>query len=205
MNEQMRDRMILPVAIPVGAVAFIFVVAFGMSRILLNVPKEIATAVALMTAFNLMAVFTFVATRTSKLSAAVLAPLLAVAFIPVLIGGAVATGAVTLKDDNEKKAVSVPTVEISAKDLAFSTDELSVPAGKPFRISFNNQDSAPHNVAIYMSETDSTAVFVRPFFTGPKKMTWDVPPISEGSYIFKCQVHPNMKGTLQAASSSEAP
>src|SRR5688572_15618848 len=40
-------------------------------------------------------------------------------------------------------------VRISANDLAFSTSTLTAPAGKPFQIAFDNQESAPHNVAIY--------------------------------------------------------
>jgi plastocyanin len=200
LNQQLRDRVLLPVAIPLGALSFIFLVAFGLSRILLKVPKEIATAVALMTAFNLVVLFAFTATRKARLTPAMIVPMLGVGLVPVLIGGAVAGGVVTLKEQGEKEHVAASvTVELSAKDLSFSTDQLSVPAGKPFKLAFDNKDSVPHNVAVYKQETDASPVFVRPFFIGPKKMTWDVPPIQEGSYIFRCQVHPTMKGTLVAA------
>ena len=38
---------------------------------------------------------------------------------------------------------------IAAKDLKFSTSTLSAPADEPFQIVFDNQEGAPHNVAIY--------------------------------------------------------
>ena len=43
---------------------------------------------------------------------------------------------------------------IAAKDIKFVQSEVKVPAGKPFQLTFDNQESAPHNVAIY---TDSSA------------------------------------------------
>ena len=43
---------------------------------------------------------------------------------------------------------------IVAKDIKFVTTEVKVPAGKAFQLTFDNQDGAPHNVAIY---TDSSA------------------------------------------------
>jgi plastocyanin len=87
-------------------------------------------------------------------------------------------------------------VAISAKDLKFSTDRLSGPANKPFQIAFNNEEGAPHNVSIYKDESASEKVLVEEPFSGPKAVTYNVPALAPASYFFRCDVHPDMKGTL---------
>ena len=88
-------------------------------------------------------------------------------------------------------------VAISARDLKFSTDRLSGPANKPFQIAFNNEEGAPHNVSIYKDESASEKVLVEEPFGGPKAVTYNVPALAPASYFFRCDVHPDMKGTLE--------
>jgi plastocyanin len=85
---------------------------------------------------------------------------------------------------------------ISAKDLKFSTTALSAPANKPFQIAFDNQEGAPHNVAIYRDSSASAKVFGKDPFSGPAVVTYDVPALTGGTYFFRCDVHPNMSGQL---------
>jgi plastocyanin len=85
---------------------------------------------------------------------------------------------------------------ISAKDLAFATNTLSAPAGKPFQIAFDNQESAPHNIAIYRDGSASEKLFGSDPFSGPALVRYDVPPLAAGTYFFRCDVHPNMSGQL---------
>jgi plastocyanin len=87
-------------------------------------------------------------------------------------------------------------IQLAAKDLKFSTATLSAPAGKSFQIQFNNQESAPHNVAIYKDQSASEKLFGQDPFGGPKTVTYQVGPLTAGSYFFRCDVHPDMKGTL---------
>ena len=87
-------------------------------------------------------------------------------------------------------------LQISAKDIKFSTDRLEAEAGKPFAIVFDNQESAPHNVAIYTDESASEKVLVEEPFAGPKTVTYDVPALDAGEYFFRCDLHTNMTGTL---------
>ena len=95
------------------------------------------------------------------------------------------------------KSVDPNALQISSKDLKFSTDKLVAPAGKPFQIVYDNQEAAPHNVAIYTDQSASRKVFVEDPFGGPKKVVYDVPAIAAGSYFFRCDIHPDMKGTLE--------
>jgi plastocyanin len=88
---------------------------------------------------------------------------------------------------------------IVAKDLQFSTAALTAPAGEPFQITFDNQDGAPHNVAIYRDPSATDKVFVEEPFGGPAVVIYDVPALETGEYFFRCDVHPDMKGTLSIA------
>jgi len=86
---------------------------------------------------------------------------------------------------------------ITAKDLRFDRAEVAVPAGKPFELTFVNQESAPHNVAIYTDASASRAVYQGEIF-GTGTRVYAVPALDAGSYLFRCDVHPDMKGTIVA-------
>lgn len=89
-------------------------------------------------------------------------------------------------------------LRISAKDNRFSTAALSAPAGEPFQIAFENQESAPHNVAIYRDASAAEKVFGEDPFSGPSSVVYEVPAIEAGTYFFRCDVHPDMNGELTA-------
>jgi plastocyanin len=87
-------------------------------------------------------------------------------------------------------------LQISARNLQFSTTTLTAPADEPFKIQFENQEGAPHNVSIYNDESRSQTIFRQDPISGPQTVTYDVPATPAGSYLFLCDVHPDMKGTL---------
>lgn len=89
-------------------------------------------------------------------------------------------------------------VAIAAVNIAFTKHELQVPAGKPFKIAFDNQDTVKHNVAIFPQGDLSKHLFMGQLVDGGTKTTYDVPALQAGAYDFICSVHPNMKGTLAA-------
>jgi plastocyanin len=97
-------------------------------------------------------------------------------------------------------ATSVPgpagaSVSIVAKDIKFTTPDVTVAAGQPVIIEFDNQDGAPHNVAI--SDTSGASVF-KGEIVSSTKVTYSVPALAAGTYPFICEVHPDMKGTITA-------
>jgi plastocyanin len=93
-------------------------------------------------------------------------------------------------------SIDPDALRISAKDLVFSTSTLSAPADEPFQIAFDNQESAPHNVAIYRDSSATEKVFGSDPFSGPAVVTYDVPALAPGTYFFRCDVHPDMSGQL---------
>ena len=85
------------------------------------------------------------------------------------------------------------TVTIVARDLKFATPAVAAKAGSPFTITFDNEDGAPHNIAI--SDASGTKVFKGDIVAG-KLVDYQVGALSAGTYGFICEVHPDMKGTL---------
>jgi plastocyanin/uncharacterized membrane protein len=85
-------------------------------------------------------------------------------------------------------------------EQSFSSDRLNAPAGEPFSLAFDNEDDGvPHNVAIYTDDSAAQSLFVGDLVDGPKNVTYDVPALGPGTYYFRCDVHPQMNGTLEAA------
>lgn len=89
--------------------------------------------------------------------------------------------------------------EISAQGLAFNTNTLIVPAGRPFELVFINNDAGvPHNVQIDDSPARNTTLFDGEVVDGVTTITYQVPALQPGDYYFLCKIHPNMNGTLKA-------
>jgi plastocyanin len=88
---------------------------------------------------------------------------------------------------------------ISATNLMFDKTELDVPASRPFTLVFENQDSAPHNVAIYRAANATDALFKGEVFSGPGNRVYSVSALPAGTWFFRCDVHTDMHGTVVAA------
>jgi plastocyanin len=86
---------------------------------------------------------------------------------------------------------------LSATELAFDTERLTVPANRRFGLTLDNQSAASHNVSI--SDDAGRTRFSGQIFAGPEKLTYGVPALEAGEYRFVCDVHPQqMTGTLVA-------
>jgi len=91
--------------------------------------------------------------------------------------------------------VAGAALHIAAQNIAFDTDHLDAPAGQAFVLEFaNNDPGIPHNVEI--KDATGASVFKGQIITGPAKASYQVPALPAGSYMFLCDVHPNMTGTL---------
>jgi plastocyanin len=123
--------------------------------------------------------------------------LIAIAAVAVACGGGGSTSApVTAAPSIEASgspAAGGSVLTISAKDITFSTATLTASADSAFQIDFDNQDSAPHNIAIKAS--NGAEKFKGNIVTS-QKVTYDVGALPAGTYTFWCEVHPNMTGTL---------
>ncbi len=89
------------------------------------------------------------------------------------------------------------SLKITAKNLRFDTDCLAAPAGKPFSVTLDNQDpGTAHDLSIYADAGMTQTLFKGSIFDGVKTETYHVHPLRAGTYHFRCDVHPAMKGTF---------
>ena len=84
---------------------------------------------------------------------------------------------------------------IVAKDMAFAPSTVEIAANKSVTIHFDNQDSAPHNVAIYKDATASEKISIGAIVSS-SKTDQVVPALAPGTYFFRCDVHTNMTGAI---------
>ena len=115
----------------------------------------------------------------------------------VLSSGLVAACAMTTGATAPTPTAPPGGVLITADDTAFDRQRLEVPAGRPFELLFQNREGAPHNVAV-VDQSGSRTLFVGETFGGPDVRTYDMPAIAAGAYGFRCDVHPEMSGTMVA-------
>jgi plastocyanin len=69
------------------------------------------------------------------------------------------------------------------------------PAGEAFTITLVNNDSAPHNVSVYVEEGGDSIV-QGDVINGDETVTVEVPALDAGEYYFMCDLHPEMNGTV---------
>ena len=86
---------------------------------------------------------------------------------------------------------------IVAKDMKFAGGPVEVKAGANVTIHFDNQDAAPHNVAIFTDSSASSPISIGEVVSSGKK-DQVVPALKPGSYFFRCDVHHDMTGTIVA-------
>jgi plastocyanin len=86
-------------------------------------------------------------------------------------------------------------VSVTAVDTAFEQTTLTAPAGEAFTLALINEDALPHNVAIYTDSSASEEIYIGEYVTDGT-IVYDVPALEAGEYFFRCDLHPEMTGTL---------
>jgi len=202
MKKDVRDRLLLPLLLPVGILLFIALILWGFSRILLGLTATTATVTAVVAALGIMVVAAVAAGRTTVRGSTIAAMFAATAGVAMLAGG-IALAFVAGGDEGEEPGPpdgEVPVVQLVAQDIAFNPTDLTVPAGVPFEIAFDNRDAGQqHNVAIFDNpDFSGTPVFEGDLVSGPGQTTYRVNPLEPGPYSFLCVVHPTMTGQIEA-------
>lgn len=85
---------------------------------------------------------------------------------------------------------------ITAANLQFDAACLALPADEAVTIVLVNDDSDPHNLAIYTDSSKSTQLFEGEISDGGETIEYEVDPIPAGTYYFDCTVHPGMNGSV---------
>lgn len=215
MRKDTRDRLLLPLLLPLGLLAAMVLIMVLFSRILLNTTPDAATAVALVVAVTILVGGGVVASRGRAAGAAGLGSLLGVvAGVAMLAGGIALALAKPAAEGGGEGAVRAFAAEVAAPPGAstkgFDPTTLSFPAGEPVALTFDNRDpGVPHNVAITegdINKDPQTSVLFAPSgtITGSARTVYRVEPLQAGTYHFHCEVHPTtMTGTIDVAAGQE--
>jgi plastocyanin len=193
-----RDRLLLPVLLPIGIVLVIVAVLYGLSRILLSLTPTAATLTALVVAIGVVAAASFAAASKQVRISTLGAMVGATAGVAMLAGGialAVVAGEETGEGGEER-----PVVTLAAANIAFEPTSLTTPAGEPFTLRFHNQDAqTQHDVDIFDDpELTGAPVFDGEVVTGVREIDYAVGALAPGPYAFRCSIHPDMTGELDA-------
>ena len=110
-------------------------------------------------------------------------------------------------DDATKSYLHNPTKGFPAGDHpvtltvqnqgSFQQKTLTLKAGSPVVIHFNNQDAGiPHNVDITTDQGGSNTLYKQDPTAGPTETDYKFTTPGPGTLYFHCDVHPNMTGTI---------
>ena len=125
--------------------------------------------------------------------------LLAAGLATFLVAAVAACGGSTaLGFDSPPASLDPASPRISAVNVEFDRETLEVPAGRPFILVFENREAVQHNVSIYADAALQQRRFEGQLFGGPATRWYPVPALEAGTYVFICDLHPNMRGLVEA-------
>ena len=124
--------------------------------------------------------------------------LLAAGQVILLAGALAACGSTALGFDSPPASLDPGSPHIAAAGVAFDRESLDVPAGRPFILVFENREAVQHNVSIYADAALQRRLFEGVLFGGPATRWYPVPALAAGTYVFVCDLHPNMRGLVEA-------
>lgn len=216
---QARQRVALPLLVPLGVLAFVLLVIYGLSRVYLEIRGDGATALAAGISIGVLLVAFYLANNPRVPGWQIAGVLVAAAAL--LTGGAI--WAVSEEDETraEQPAASAtpaggsPTqapapgggLQVSMGDNFFEIDGqrnpvIPVAAGQTLTINLANRGAAIHNMRIAGEDTQyntgddavSDPDIVNPGGTATLKWT---APNTPGEIVYRCDFHPtDMKGTI---------
>ena len=195
-NRELRNRVMLPFEIPIGAALGIGIVVIAFSRVLLAVPKMGAVVVAIGVATTIVLVATLLAWRP-RFGSGVVAVLCSVGAVAVISSGIVAAY-VGERDIEEHGAEHAEPegeeLRLTAKDVKYEPTTLQAPAVEPFTIFFSNEDEGvEHNLHVEGIDGATTEIEA-----GPNEQLLVLHDVAPGTYQYMCDVHPDqMKGELE--------
>ncbi|MEK7247837.1 MAG: cupredoxin domain-containing protein, partial [Chloroflexota bacterium] len=203
-----RERVVLPVVIPLGVLAFALLVIYGLSRVYLEIRGDGATALAAGIAIGVLLVSFYLA-NNPRAPGWQIGAIVAVTGL-VLAGGAIWAVAnedefeTSAEGNGEVTASAAPSdgepegLAISMTDNKFDKTALTARAGEEVVIALTNKGAAIHNVQISDASGDYPAAFCTA--NGPTPcsdpariaggadgtITFTLPA---GTYLFRCDYH----------------
>jgi plastocyanin len=183
---------LLPLSVPIAAFAAIAAFMFFMSRLLLAVSEQASIAVGIGVAMLILAGGFLVANKPAIPKRTLVRALVLAAFF-FGIGGVAAYAAGQRHIESHGGAEPETVV---AKDIKFDQTHLEWEAGAPVAIDFKNEDTVPHNIHFATDDTYTTTIYKKDPLPGPIEDPYRFEAPRAGDYVYRCDVHPNMVGTV---------
>lgn len=198
--ENVDNRLLGPIAMPVGAVVLTLTIAYSFSRVLLAVSQTASWVIALIVGAVVLAILAGIAEKVP--TTRVVAVLSAIGMAGTLVAGG--AGAASGEREFHHHEHEHAIVEVTAKDIAFDRKVVSLPAEEEVEMRFHNLDVGTfHNVGIYTAEEPGTPIYNgKPNARGTEIYKFESP--EAGTYRYICDFHPAMVGELRVSDSAEA-
>lgn len=193
------NRFLGPLALPVASFLVAITVAYCFSRVLLAVNETASWVIAFIVAAVILAVLWVIAAKgpATKIAGGIAG----VGAIVTLVAGGAFAG--IGEREFHHAGEEIPTVEITAKDIAFDRKVIGLPADSKVQMIFYNLDVGTyHNVAIYTADEPGTPIYSgQPSADGTLTYKFETPGI--GTYRFICDFHPAMVGEFRTTEATE--
>ncbi len=207
MNSDMRDRLVLPIVIPIGLLVLIVALAAGFGMLLLFNPMAVSLMIAVVVSVGIIVAAALATSQAEKdLTAAKRGLIVFAGVTPIIIGALVATDVMPTTSEKVVQreceyCVPEDAVRVVARNLEFDQRFVQLPSEGEVSILFVNEDGGiPHNVAVYPEDDNGEPILSAPVFTGEtfngvdqQVYTFQAPE-QPGTYFYRCDVHPQMQG-----------
>ncbi len=193
----MRERLLLPILIPVAAAGVIFLLIFSGSRILLAMEPQYAVPTALVIALGILSVSALLATgpRISRTLLYLLTAVPASVVIAVGLYLAVRPGAEATAGGGGPAPVT--TVAMTATDNKFSLTEITIPVNTEITFTLDNKGQALHNWHVLNVKDKDGKDITTNLLPGGQSQTITFVVTQTGTFDYQCDVHPvEMRGKL---------
>ncbi len=207
MNPDVRDRLVLPILIPIGLLALIAVFAAGFGMLLLFNPMAVSLMIAIVASLGIIVAAALATSQAEgDLTPAKRGLIVFGGVTPIVIGALVATDVMPTTSEKVVQrecefCVPEDAVRLVARNIEFDQAFVQLPAEDEVSILFVNEDAGiPHNVALYPEDASgepilSAPVFIGDTFNGVEQEVYTFQaPEEPGTYFFRCDVHPQMQG-----------
>lgn len=207
MNSDMRDRLVLPIVIPIGLLVLIAAVATGFGMLLLFNPMAVSLMIATVVSLGIIVAAALATSQAENdLTAAKRGLIVFAGVTPIIIGALVATDVMPTTSEKVVQrecefCVPEDAVRLVALNLEFDQSSVQLPSEGEVSILFVNEDAGiPHNVAVYPEDDNDEPILSAPVFVGgtfngvDQEIYTFQAPERPGTYFFRCDVHPQMQG-----------
>lgn len=207
MDSDVRDRLLLPILIPITLLVIVAALAIGFGMLLLFNPMAVSLMIAIVVSLGIIVGVALATSQAeTELTKAKRGLIVFAAVTPIIIGVLVATD---LMPTTSQKVVQrecefcIPedAVRVVARNLEFEQRSIQLPAEGEASILFVNEDAGiPHNVALYPEDDNGEPILSAPLFVGSifngvdQEVYTFRAPSEPDTYFYRCDVHPQMQG-----------